>query len=426
MADENPISPITAAEPPKVNPLATPASAHTSTLKLKPVIRKPTVGGVPQPGLKPGLKLPPKPGATLTGLKPGVRLPPKPGIATAGLKLPTQAALKPGIRLPPKPGVATAGLKLPTQPGLKPVTHPVAAQPTTATPTVAPAAEVKPVAVMTPVEAEKPAPAAEPKATMPPSGVKPVVATAGLKLPTQPGLKPVIRPVAVQPTPQPAAPAAPKAAEAPKLMEALKAMTQNLKSITAPIPQAAILHKTGIIADPGLSDAQKQAAKSKTARISLSDAMGVAPVSNDAPMKTIRIKRPVDLSGATSETALKPAEAPVEAEKPASAAVKPGPSITQRKTLKISRSGGVVRPAGRFGAKPAAVPAATPAAAAPVEDIADIPDIPPMPTAPAAASGEAAVSGALAVISLIVQVAACVAMGALAYFLYADTAISSL
>lgn len=356
MADENPISPITAAEPPKVNPLATPASAHTSTLKLKPVIRKPTVGGVPQPGLKPGLKLPPKPGATLTGLKPGVRLPPKPGIATAGLKLPTQAALKPGIRLPPKPGVATAGLKLPTQPGLKPV----------------------------------------------------------------------IRPVAAQPTPQPAAPAAPKAAEAPKPMEALKAMTQNLKSITAPIPQAAILHKTGIIADPGLSDAQKQAAKSKTARISLSDAMGVAPVSNDAPMKTIRIKRPVGLSGATSETALKPAEAPVEAEKPASVAVKPGPSITQRKTLKISRSGGVVRPAGRFGAKPAAVPAATPAAAAPVEDIADIPDIPPMPTTPAAASGEAAVSGALAVISLIVQVAACVAMGALAYFLYADTAISSL
>ena len=61
MADENPISPISAAEPPKANPLAKPAGAAASTLKLNPVVRKPVAGTA----LKTGLKLPPKPGATV-------------------------------------------------------------------------------------------------------------------------------------------------------------------------------------------------------------------------------------------------------------------------------------------------------------------------------------------------------------------------
>lgn len=366
MAEENPISPISAAEPPKADPLAKPASAHTATLKLKPVIRKPTIGGATQTGLKPGLKLPPKPSLSTAGLK----LPPKPGATLSGLK--------PGIRLPPKPGLATAGMKLPTQTALKPAVRPPVTEP-------AAAPAEKPASPLSPLSAVKPA--------------------------------------------------APKSPEAPKPLEALKAMTQNLKSITAPIPQQAILHKTGIIADPGLAEApkpaapvaadltaaQKQAAKSKTSRISLSDAMGVAPVSNDAPMKTIRIKRPVDLAAAP-----KPAESAANAEAaatPAEAPTQPGPSITQRKTLKISRPGGIVRPAGKFGVKkPAAPAAAAPAASDEVADIPDIPNLPPV--APVAApAGEAAVTGAFAVISLIVQVAACVAIGALAWFLYVDTTI---
>ena len=107
-------------------------------------------------------------------------------------------------------------------------------------------------------------------------------------------------------------------------MEALKSVTQKLKGITQQIPAQAILHKTGIIADGAVSDAQKQAAKSKTARISLSDAMGVAPVKNEAaPMKTIKIKRPVDIPGAA-----KPAD-PVSAVEPAAEKTADAPADTK-------------------------------------------------------------------------------------------------
>lgn len=377
MAEENPMSPISAVEPPKADPLAKPASAHAATLKLKPVIRKPGADGATQSGLKPGLKLPPKPTLATAGLK----LPPKPNGTVTGLK--------PGVRLPPKPGLATKGMKLPTQTGLRPTIRPPAAHPA-----ASPAEQV---------------------------AAKPEAASA-------------------------AAPAAEKLPEAPKPLEALKVVTQNLKNITAPIPQQAILHKTGIIAEPGLAkpetsaavpanaeltDAQKQATKSKTSRISLSDAMGAAPVSNDAPMKTIRIKRPVGLPSAPS-AAPKPAEAsdaasapvpPSGAATPAEAPAQPGPSITQRKTLKISRPGGIVRPAGKFGVKKPAAPAAAPAPAAAGDEVADIPDIPNLPPAApvAAPAGEAAVTGAFAIVSLIAQVAACIAMGALAWFLYVNT-----
>ncbi len=65
---------------------------------VKPLIRKPTGGG-----LKPVVKLPPKPAA---GLKPGVKLPPKPAGLKPGIKVPAKAPfqLKPGLKLPPKPG----------------------------------------------------------------------------------------------------------------------------------------------------------------------------------------------------------------------------------------------------------------------------------------------------------------------------------
>ena len=315
MAEEN-LSPISAPQPPAVNPLGAATAAHASTLKLKPVIRKPTIGG----GLKPGLKLP-----TQTGLKPG-------------LKLPTQTALRrPTLGAAPAPAPAPA----------------------------APAA---------------PAPAA--------------------------------------------APAAPAPADS---MEQLKSVTQKLKGITQQIPAQAILHKTGIIADQGLTEAQKQASKSRTARISLSDAIGAAPVQNEAmPMKTIRIKRPVDLKPANAA----PAPAEPEAAAPAAAEAAPAPAaetLTQRKTLKISRpTAGAVRPTGKFGVKkPGATAAAKPAEGGEVADIADIPDL-PAPAAPAAmvaasASNEISdVPVGLAIFDLLLQIAACAGICFLSYLLYTD------
>ena len=51
MAEEN-SSPISAPVPPAVNPLGSQVSQHAATLKLKPVIRKPVIGGLrPQPVL---------------------------------------------------------------------------------------------------------------------------------------------------------------------------------------------------------------------------------------------------------------------------------------------------------------------------------------------------------------------------------------
>ena len=315
MAEEN-LSPISAPQPPAVNPLGAATAAHASTLKLKPVIRKPTIGG----GLKPGLKLP-----TQTGLKPG-------------LQLPTQTALR-----RPTLGAAPAAAPAPA----------------------APAA---------------PAPAA--------------------------------------------APAAPAPADS---MEQLKSVTQKLKGITQQIPAQAILHKTGIIADQGLTEAQKQASKSRTARISLSDAIGAAPVQNEAmPMKTIRIKRPVDLKPANAA----PAPAEPEAAAPAAAEAAPAPAaetLTQRKTLKISRpTAGAVRPTGKFGVKkPGATAAAKPAEGGEVADIADIPDL-PAPAAPAAmvaasASNEISdVPVGLAIFDLLLQIAACAGICFLSYLLYTD------
>lgn len=315
MAEEN-LSPISAPQPPAVNPLGAATAAHASTLKLKPVIRKPTIGG----GLKPGLKLP-----TQTGLKPG-------------LKLPTQTALR-----RPTLGAAPAAAPAPA----------------------APAA---------------PAPAA--------------------------------------------APAAPAPADS---MEQLKSVTQKLKGITQQIPAQAILHKTGIIADQGLTEAQKQASKSRTARISLSDAIGAAPVQNEAmPMKTIRIKRPVDLKPANAA----PAPAEPETAAPAAAEAAPAPAaetLTQRKTLKISRpTAGAVRPTGKFGVKkPGATAAAKPAEGGEVADIADIPDL-PAPAAPAAmvatsVSNEISdVPVGLAIFDLLLQIAACAGICFLSYLLYTD------
>jgi hypothetical protein len=232
--------------------------------------------------------------------------------------------------------------------------------------------------------------------------------------------------------------------EPPKPMEALKSVTQKLKGITQAIPQQAILHKTGIIADGATSDAQKEAAKHKTARISLADAIGAAPVKNEnAPMKTIRIRRPIDIPGATKIAAPKAEEVPPAATNDAASAEaapasEPAPSVTQRKTLKISRpAGGVVRPAGKFGIKRPTAASAAPAAKpeggedpAPVADIADIPEIADIPSLPPQFSQGVVASSSsdgpawLCTLSSVVQLVACLTMGALAWYLYQNTQIS--
>jgi len=343
MAEETPMSPISAVEPPKTNPLDKPATP--ATLKLSPVIRKPGTGAT-QSALRPGLKLPPKPGATQSALRPGLKLPTKPVIH--------------------KPGEAGAAAPLP---------KPIVGAPVASSAPVTPAAPAEPVPVA---------------------------------------------PVAAAPSP----------------MAALKSVTQKLKGVTQQIPAQAVLKKTGIISDNATSEAQKEAAKHKTARISLSEAMGVAPVkSENAPMKTIRIKRPTEISGAPSESAptlIKPAPSPtstVTAEP-----LEDSASITQRKTLKISRPAtGSLRPAGKFGIKRpgAATPAPAPAAAEEAETVAtiaaipDIADIPDMPAAaPVAVAQDESVPMWLGVLTTIVQIAACVAIAALAWMLFGDNSAS--
>ena len=413
MAEEVEMTPVTAAEPPKANPLAT-AVPKVPAIKPNP----PAAGGAT--ALKPGLKLPPQ-----SGLKPGLKLPPKPGATVStlrpGLKLPTQNALRPGVKLPPKPvirkpgtGVSVAPLPKPVVPAAAPVAKPAEAA---AAEPAKPAVQAPAVSVEKPVE-------------------KPIAVDAqGVgKLQTVEA-KAVARDDAT-----------PAVSANPKPLEALKSVTQKLKGITQEIPQQAILRKTGIIADSAMSEAQKEAAKHKTARISLSDAMGVAPVKNEnAPMKTIRIKRPISIPGAT--TPLKPqpqAEEQNADEDPVTMPTMvvapeaaPSASITQRKTLKIARPG-AVRPSGKFGikrpsqattvAKQAPAADAAGGVSAPAADgaVPEIADIPPLPTAVAPVAKAPGNDGPawLWTLSSLVQIAACVAMGALAWFLYQNTQIS--
>ncbi len=290
MADET-ISSIEAPKPPAVNPISGSASSHAATLKLKPVIRKPVIGGA-----------------------------------------------KTALKMPSKPSLASAA--------------PVAPAP------AAPAA---------------PAPAA----------------------------------------PASAAPAAPSS------VEQLKSISQKLKAVTQQIPQQAILHKTGIIAEQKLADAQKLASKSRTSRISLSDAIGASPVQNEAaPMKTIRIKRPVNLNSAPTavESPAKPAApAAGSSEVPESS-----PSVTQRKTLKISRPG-AVRPMGKFAAKKADAPAEEKGAEGKVDDIPDIVDIPAPAAAPAVVKVQddnGGVPTGLLVFDTILQFAACFILALAGVFIY--------
>lgn len=250
---------------------------------------------------------------------------------------------------------------------------------------------------------------------------KPVIGGAkpALKMPSKPSL-------AAAPTAPaaPAAPAKPSEASTASPIEQLKSMTQKLKGVTQQIPQQAILHKTGIIAEQQLTDAQKLASKSRTSRISLSDAIGASPVQNEAaPMKTIRIKRPVDLNSAPTAVEKPAAAAPEAKEEPAAPQKDKAPTLTQRKTLKISRPG-VVRPTGKFAPKKPATPAESPADAK--TEVADIPEIEDIPTsatvaapvAPQFAKGSEEAPDNILIINTILQFAACVAIAILGAFIY--------
>ena len=331
----------------------------------------------------------------------------KPGLPTS--------TLKPGLKLPPKPGLSTGtlkpGLKLPPKPGLK-----LPPKPGVGVPVIR-----KPGATVT----ASPLP-------------KPVMGTAAL--------------------PRPAANIEKKPIEPPKAMDQLKSVTQKLKGITQEIPQQAILRKTGIIASVSAEDAQKEAAKHVTARISLSDAMGVAPVKNEAvPMKTIRIKRPDNLPTPTSSLKPQSPAAPVASETtqpsvtqrttlkidPAAAAATSTPSapapkaaqsptMTQRKTLKIARPGSLaVRPTGKFGAKGSVKPSAA-APAAPAEptanaeaEVSDIPDLSSAPVPPMPSVAMDTTASWVFTLSSLIQLAACGVIGALVWFLYQNTQLAS-
>ena len=289
-------------------------------------------------------------------------------------------------------------------------------------PKVAPFAE-KPAAPAAPAPAAAapatpPAPAAAPAVAAAPAAaasgsptikLKPVIRRPMIRKPTIGGPKPLV--------PGAAAPAAPAASPA-----------QNLKSATGPIPAQATLRKTGIIAEGIITPAQQQAAKSKTSRISLESAIGVAPAKESpAPMKTIKLRRPAELKPTLLSTSvpssigdaptINPAAAPAE-----QASGEPGPGETQKKTLKLRKPGGPsigLKKPPTLGVK-SDQPAPAPADSA----IADIPDLPAGGLAPLAPVPQkdqcAGVPSWVAVMSLVTTLAALLVIGAVAYFLYLE------
>ncbi len=330
-----------------------------------------------------------------------------------------------------------------------------------------PAVDMTPV---TPTEAGAP-PKVSPFGAAPAPAAKPAAAPA---TPTTIRLKPVIRKPMIR-KPMIRKPAAPTTAAAP----APKTSTGNLKSVTGPIPAQAVLKKTGIVAEGILTPAQAQAAKSKTSRISLESAIGVAPAKEaPAPLKTIRLRRPADLkpgggsalspAGAAKVNKpieLKPAtptptaitapaekaeekpadEKPAELEpvEPADAVnteattvvMAPDSGVTQKKTLKLRRPGvsikkptlGVKRPGA--ATTPAAAPE-TPADGASADgevkelspaEMGDVPELKPLTAADMAAVPEkstvAGVPSWLMTMSIITSIAALAVIGFVAFML---------
>ena len=156
---------------------------------------------------------------------------------------------------------------------------------------------------------------------------------------------------------------------------------------------------------------RRPASRGGTSRLPSQPAAKPAAVAPEAPAA-----KP-EAPAAPADTAAAPAAK--------SAATTQPVSVTQRKTLKISRPGGPVRPSGKFTVKRPGADAAKPpadAAKPPADgDVADIPDIPSMPQAPVPVQAVDDVAGWVQTLSMIVQLAACVAIGVLAWFLYQNT-----
>lgn len=259
-------------------------------------------------------------------------------------------------------------------------------------------------AAATPAPAAAPAPAA-PKVPLTSSAVSASPGLSTIKL------KPVIR----KPTIHKPVVGARPAPIAPTVAPATaKKATQNLKSVTGPIPAQATLKKTGIIAEGIITPQQQQAAKSKTSRISLESAIGVAPAKEGpAPLKTIRLRRPTDLKPTPMTLTPKAEETPAEAPTMPTAAPEPAAdeaSVTQKRTLKLPRSGGI-------GIKPPTLGLGSPAGAD-VPDIGgDVPDLGAVPAFDAAAprAEGLGVPKWVAALSLVASLAALLVMGCLLF-----------
>ena len=304
-------------------------------------------------------------------------------------------------------------------------------------------------------EPPKVTPSAAAEAAAPTVKLKPVIRKPLIRKPVIGGAKPVTLKPATGTPPAPAAvpEAAAPAAEAPT-------PSPTVKSVTGPIPAQAILHKTGIIAEGILTPAQAQAAKTKTSRISLESAIGVAPtMKSSAPMKTIKLRRPTDIPPAPGAVKVTPTPAPA----PAPAAAEPAPAaaeaptlapvtpdeaaapadetpkplekpttVTQKKTLKLQRPGfkrptvsGLRRP-GETTAAPTATTIEPPPSGdvADIPTVADIPDIKPLsPVEAADEDGSGKVAGVpawLNVMTCLTGLAALVVLGFCTWTLFRE------
>lgn len=265
-------------------------------------------------------------------------------------------------------------------------------------------------ATATPAPVAAPAPAA-PKVPLTSSAVSASPGLSTIKL------KPVIR----KPTIHKPVVGARPAPIAPTVAPATaKKATQNLKSVTGPIPAQATLKKTGIVAEGIITPQQQQAAKSKTSRISLESAIGVAPAKEaPAPLKTIRLRRPTDLKPmppASPAPSLPPAAPAEEGGLPPAAVEPPQPlddeSLTQKKTLRLHRPGAKPPTAG------AGQPAAAPGADGGVGNLSgEVPELGSIPTLDleAAPSADGGVPKWLLALSLAVSAAALLVLGCLVY-----------
>lgn len=259
-------------------------------------------------------------------------------------------------------------------------------------------------AAATPAPVAAPAPAA-PKVPLTSSAVSASPGLSTIKL------KPVIR----KPTIHKPVVGARPAPIAPTVAPATaKKATQNLKSVTGPIPAQATLKKTGIIAEGIITPQQQQAAKSKTSRISLESAIGVAPAKEGpAPLKTIRLRRPTDLKPTPMTLTPKAEEKPAEAPTMPTAAPEPAAdeaSVTQKRTLKLPRSGGI-------GIKPPTLGLGSPAGADVSDMGGDVPDLGAVPAFDAAAprAEGLGVPKWVAALSLVASLAALLVMGCLLF-----------